>query len=875
MQQHGAESHQGEPAQAEAAGPQAAAVRAMLAALERDEDGPARLLREVPNPGTGAAILVQAARAARYAGRPALARRAFDALERWLGAAGLPLTVDQRMRQAEALMEAGEPARSVETLDIGLREHGDLPALRLQQALGLLAAGDPAAAEAAARQALQAAPDALTGPAEGLTLRLARRFREVGEAGRGLSVLRAGGAAFARSPGLHAQLAERLAIAGEHAEAVEAYRVALAGPGDGRREWTGLARSLRAAGAPAEEVRAALERAITANPADRSLVADWLLLTGGGADRMARLCALQDSTPELLRGVLTQLAEDLGSAGLRARFPDRVAAFLETSAMRAADALWTAHGEARPIAGPDAVAVAESRSHDLNLFFLLRSPVRRLMAVQRLSDAEKADLAAIGISWRDLRLGLRDFLSVGSEAWARRLAEGGFSSDYARHRVHHVERFCGWQDRLVAEGALAFRDPFGGGTCYAVDSFLVYGRTCYLFLGTHPFYLVAAGGGSKMLCLYVPRFELVLDLGAALTDLLTDASMAGLLGFIALRLAQRAEEHDAALARGPADATPRRVIAMVQSAENFAHHIWNFYTGLERILIAGTEHRLDRVIFGGTEFFGPLAGIFPELANRIVGRADRAPMVDPCPFSIEALLVTVGGYFIPETLKVRTRRAVSTVPPRQGAVTPETEPDSWPTLWIGMRMGDKSWVGQEAGIVRLLELLLPDYPGMRVLLDGFSYPIGRDEITAQWSHVCDRLHALAETVRAAAPEPLRAPGRIVNMVGNSLRESVLWAARTDAYLSPVGTTQHKIGWFTAAPGIVYSAPRGKSFPDERMPGAWEAEHIRVPRYVYGQVVAEGERRSLGDRRSHLANIALDPDALAGLFRELLGPARQG
>ena len=111
------------------------------------------------------------------------------------------------------------------------------------------------------------------------------------------------------------------------------------------------------------------------------------------------------------------------------------------------------------------------------------------------------------------------------------------------------------------------------------------------------------------------------------------------------------------------------------------------------------------------------------------------------------------------------------------------------------------------------------------------------------------------------------------MVGNTIRESVLSAERVHSYLSPIGTTQHKIGWFTSAPGIVYSAPRLGNHPPERLPGAWEAEGSIPPHYVFGTPVAQGKRRSVNDRRAYLENMQLDPKELLEIMTGMLDKAR--
>jgi hypothetical protein len=446
------------------------------------------------------------------------------------------------------------------------------------------------------------------------------------------------------------------------------------------------------------------------------------------------------------------------------------------------------------------------------------------------------------------------------------LAQASFVSAYARNTAEVREDYAGFQDRIVRDQDFAFKDPFSGETCYAIDSWQKYGRTCYMFRGRELFYIISGGAGSKALCLYVPKLELVLDFRAGLEKLLKHFLLSNTLAGIASRLAGLAGTYNRAIA-APKRTEPRRrkIVLSLQQTQNFAHHYWNFYTGLERIVLAGNASNVSRIQFSSSEFFGRLDHLFPEFAGKLE-ILEKPAYFDPCPFSEDELLVTVGGYAIPQTLLDRTRRAMAALPAAPGAISPEAVPPAWPVVWMGMRLGDKSWVMQDRDIPILIDRLAKRFPNLLVLLDGFSFPVGVDQITHKWADALSKLTNLAETIRSRCS----VPDRVISMVGNSLRESVLWAERTDAYLTPIGTTQHKIGWFTKASGLVYLPDRGgRSIRPEHMPGAWEAQGSTLPRYMPGKNVAPGQRRSINDRRAHLDNVDLDLDTVFAHLIEIL------
>lgn len=624
------------------------------------------------------------------------------------------------------------------------------------------------------------------------------------------------------------------------------------------------AKALETAGGSVAEREALWRQAIYEDPTKRSLLQQWTALHPDMASTDA-LVSLQVAAPTLIPAVISALLPTAGFEAAFARFGTPAAAWLSSDEGAATTRFWDAHAEGRAIDAADAAIVAEG---DVATFAAMRAAQRRIIRGDRVNKDDAIYLASIGIEAAAMADHLNGFLQL-DPVWAKALSGAAFATEGGRTTVMARDRFCGYQEAAVRDGTLAFRDPFSGKTCHPVDSCLLFGRSCYLYRGLHPFYLIGAGAGSKALCLYVPRFDLIVDFRAALSKFLGAELWANLLTTLMRRLTQHVSLHNAVMLRPDVPSTRRRMVVCIQQAQNFAHHVWNFYTGLERLVRAGLEDGVDRVIFGGTEFFGPLEAIYPEFEGR-VEQVRRDPVIDTCPFSTEALLLTVGGYFIPASLTERLHQAMRRLPPREGAATPEAwlpgGKTPWPVVWIGMRTGDKSWVDQEDGIRQLIDALAARYPEALFLIDGFSYPVGRDEISGEWLEAMKSLRALAERICEACS----VPQRVVNMVGNSLRESVLWARLVTVYLSPVGTTQHKIGWFTRAPGLVYSAPRGREIsPDDRLPGSWESEGLFPPRYMIGRPVAPGERRGSGDRRAHLENIALDVsdilDALTGML----------
>jgi hypothetical protein len=517
--------------------------------------------------------------------------------------------------------------------------------------------------------------------------------------------------------------------------------------------------------------------------------------------------------------------------------------------------VWDAYSRLEPL-DAEACAVVSSVPRNLLQAWFRHRPVAERVAIKRPTATAAAP--------EDFRTYVADFLTVGTREWSEYLDRHRFGGDASRRRILTWEGYAGWMDRAVRDGDLRFLDPTGGPEVSAADSLQIFGRTIYSFFGNVLFLLIATGGGSRASAVYVPAEDRLYDLGAGIPSPISHDGMANALGLMLWRVAENREAYEAAL-RNRSDAGRRQVGLLVGTAQNFAHHVWNFYTGIERLVIAGLADRVAEVWFAGTEFFGPLEALYPELSNATFFRERRSGIRDPHPFSATHLLVPTGGYFMPRSLTDRIDRAMRRYP-SSGAAEPGGAVKR-PVVWIGLRVGDKSWADQETAVPQLIDRLLQRYPKATVLLDGYSYPLAEDQISAKWQSSIDALAVLAETIVSAAGRP----DRVISLVGNTLRESVLWAREVDAYLTPVGTTQHKIGWFTEAPGLIYASPGLASISPDVRPGAYESERAALPRYVFGEVVAEGERRSKNDTRSNIENLRLDVDVLAAELFELLLP----
>lgn len=627
---------------------------------------------------------------------------------------------------------------------------------------------------------------------------------------------------------------------------------------DLRATWR-LARALVASGAPTAEVDDAYARVVLAEPESGLALAEWRDVQRGPDDMpfTERLAALQADADGPLVVVLHELFSGSAADTARQVHAEALAAFLAGDDAGACARVWEAYAALRLPPEADARRVAELPSVVKELFFL-GTPPRVLALGDALADGVPLDPDAI-TWWRE------EFLRPD----VPQPDDREFVTSAQRQAADRDDQHLAYQSRAVRERRLLLRDLLTGAECVPFDAVVSFGKAVYSFGDGELAMLLGLGAGHRAAYVFFPGRRLLLDLGATYArPILPPYRVASLCKDLLHRVATERSRYADAVATRPDPRVERTVVLQMTIPENFAHHVWNFYPGVERLIDHRVAGNVAEVRTAGTRFFGPFEELFPEFSGARIVDEPRRGVRDPYPFSHEHLVVSVGGYFIRRSLVERIRERVAREEPTSGFPQPpsaagETLPG--PVVWIGLRVRSRAWADQEHEVARFVDGLHLRYPRALILLDGYSYPVSNDLVSAQWRSSIDELHAVARAIKANS----RRGDQVVDLVGSTLREAVLWAEATDVYIAPNGTSQHKIGWFSDAPGVVYAPVSLGDLPPELRPGALESEGRPVPSTILGEPVGAGERRGRNDARPHLENLRIDRVQLLERVCELL------
>jgi len=267
--------------------------------------------------------------------------------------------------------------------------------------------------------------------------------------------------------------------------------------------------------------------------------------------------------------------------------------------------------------------------------------------------------------------------------------------------------------------------------------------------------------------------------------------------------------------------------------------------------------------FPGPSFYGDLDQIFPELKGLENLPQRGSDGLDPAPFRGDPIVVPVGGGFFSEQLKERVLKSceqhIRTIDHEVDLL--ERARESQCNIWFGIRIGDKSWLDQEQAIPKIIDHLNNKFDNLTFYLDSFSFSTGKINLVERWKLAFENLKLLCESITQTVANP----DTVVNLTGLSLPVATLVARETHLYLSPLGTTQHKVGWFSRGKGLIYLPNSAKGRDPIGLQGTWETENLVEPDFCYAIKDVAGERHSYNDKRSLIDNMELDVDEILDWF----------
>ncbi len=408
-------------------------------------------------------------------------------------------------------------------------------------------------------------------------------------------------------------------------------------------------------------------------------------------------------------------------------------------------------------------------------------------------------------------------------------------------------------DRLLREGRMLWPSPADGSFVESDGFAFLLDQNCFAYRFRHEatglvFHVVCTGTYFYNHALYFPAADLLVartpDLAAACGHF--TRGRAALLGHLAA--------HRAALGAGarlPCDPAVQQFFGAC--AIHIGHYVWQDLAGLAFLLRHNAGHdRLPQLQMFSSgviqAYFGPEERIFPVLDGRITRHAHGFDAHIPAFYRSDQRVIRYNAISIPVELGPAVVAAGNATPSlRDDCAAADAAREAGPVILFGIRVGNRTLDDIADFAADLLRHLGRTVPGCTMVVDGLNDQHDRgDAVRSDVDPNSDLAQefALAAAIVAAGRE---AGVRVVDLVNRSALCSVVWCARADCFIAPLGAALAKYRWICNTPGLVLSS-------------RWNLEH-RADLHIYDAPAAlEGSSEMLFNRADEVRDCTPDRDA---------------
>ena len=483
-------------------------------------------------------------------------------------------------------------------------------------------------------------------------------------------------------------------------------------------------------------------------------------------------------------------------------------------------------------------------------------PPRRAKALRTASAAE-ADLnACLGRLPRFCEFGRQTERHLNVEAF---LSSPVFNVDPAideaitaqeiwyetKEQILANESRSAYQGYAIRHGALHVNDIYSGKRASFMGSYFHYDKAVYRFRGQQDQYLICVGPQFDITGLYLSKEDLFLHFGGVDPGI-TGIDLARIKASLSKAMLKAGD-------KSPEEIDQNMIVRVrIGGVENYAHHIWNYISGLERINRLDLLGKIKNIDYVGTEFFGPIKKIYPELALAKIGKDARGAIDRSNVNNLTLLPIPIGsrGLFVSGLRRISCLAAEAMAEPDMRELGGRIR-SYRNRIYVALRVDSRSWMDADRQVHKLINHALAIHPDTCFVIDGFSVPVGEDHASSRWLKQRDELDGIVSRIL----ENVEKKEQVINIIGLDLLQSIAIAQLSTAYICPVGTAHHKIDWFTDIGGVVYLSRDYEGIPHSDIPGLALGSRSKMPAFVFGDD-ADPETvrlRTSSDRREKMTN----------------------
>jgi hypothetical protein len=274
------------------------------------------------------------------------------------------------------------------------------------------------------------------------------------------------------------------------------------------------------------------------------------------------------------------------------------------------------------------------------------------------------------------------------------------------------------------------------------------------------------------------------------------------------------------------DRVPSKCVGLLDMVTNFGHQAINHLSGVQRLVDLALVDKIDELWVSGTQFFGHVESLFPELDGRVRYFADRWGIASEL-LREPRQIIRIGSTYLSSNLKRRIFRNVRMSIPKRSNI-----------LVVTVRASGRDCVNLPEVVGEMYKRLRSRF-NLRIALDGWVLPesalVAASSVGAAVSH--QYVNAIRNEIALAKEIQNRLPAGsiVINTIGRSMFESLNELTIGTVYFSHIGTLQHKLGLLLGLPGVVHGPKWQITNPEG---GAYLSEDGVPPVFISADAVED-------------------------------------
>ena len=299
---------------------------------------------------------------------------------------------------------------------------------------------------------------------------------------------------------------------------------------------------------------------------------------------------------------------------------------------------------------------------------------------------------------------------------------------------------------------------------------------------------------------------------------------------------------------------PVKIAGILRGYPNahIGHQLYNELGGIDRLIKCAPGSRLpDWIVLGrGSELWGPLDKIFPELSGKVRRDLSDLNAVVLNSYEQRTCLVRVVDTFVSKSLRHRVLRAAVATELYSKTVQQVSVflHEQRPIILLGIRVENRTLVDQKDFFHKLVKQLAFTYPKALLVVDGKNVndnnevilsncePLAKEQPITKEKELAK--HILEEGRKYGLP--------VVDNVGSSVQESLAWSECASCFISVWGASLAKYRWICNKEGFVVT-------------GRWNIDH-RTDLHIYSNAsyMEEPTEFSIASQKSVIDRPEIEP-----------------